>query len=856
MKSGLNRYRLAILAGVVLLAVLLASMAANLLSQLQDLSRAAEDNLQWSITQIDTEFANLDAAISTQIATQSLPDEAIQLRVDIALSRLNIINTGRSAEIFGDSEEARALIAPINAFAEAAIALSDAPGPLAGAALIQMQQLVRDVRPLVRDVALLGVRLGAEQAELRRSQFASQLALTGGIAMALLVVMAGLLTVLDRLLRRADHRDAELVASTKQLASTVTASLDAIVTANDSGEIIDFNTSAERVFGWKRDEIVGQTMEDTFIPHRMRDAHHNGMKRYLETGTPRVVDAGRVELAALRKSGEEFPVELNITTAQNGCETIFIAYIRDISERKINEQKLIDARDRAERTDKAKSQFLTVMSHEMRTPLNGILGVLDLLKTTPMTEEQGRYAQIATSSSEVLLEHVNEALDITRIENGKLQLSYQDFDLADLMRGLMDVFEPLAQEKNLTCTLEIDAAMRQRFHGDSGRIRQILTNLIGNAIKFTDEGGVHLHVSGIHGPKSSSLRFEVRDTGVGIPEDKQEQVFDDFVALANSSGRQNRGDGLGLAISRRVARAIDGDVTLTKSEETGSTFALTLSTLSAVREDHAPAPSEPGVETAPSVQARSVLIVEDNSINRSVLSGMLTAMGHSVVEAVNGVECLQKADETVFNVIFMDISMPVMDGIEATQRLRADQGPNAQTQIIGLTAHGREEFRERAVAAGMNRFHTKPIRLDALRSIFIELASGTPSRLDAAQFPEALTEMIDMLGQAKVRSVADTFFAELKVLIADLRASPGHTDTTELAEAVHKAKGAASLLGQTELQGKLGDLEQEARSDALGDLGGWADTLESSARDAAKTIAFAVPPQSSTPSEETTYPKG
>jgi PAS domain S-box-containing protein len=843
-KTGLNRYRLAIFAGILVLIVLLAAMAANLPSQLRELSRAAEDNLQWSITQIDTEFANLDAAISRQIATQSLPEENIRLRVDIALSRLAIINSGRSAEIFGDSEEARLLIEPINDFADAAIALSDAPGPLAGDALSEMQQLVSDVRPPVRDIALLGVRLGAEQAELRRTQFASQLTRTGGIAMALLVLMAILMIVLDRLLRRADHRDAELSASTKQLASTVTASLDAIVTANESGEIIDFNTSAERVFGWKRDEIVGLTMEDTFIPHRMRDAHHNGMKRYLETGTPRVVDAGRVELAALRKSGEEFPVELNITTTQSGTDTIFIAYIRDISERKINEQKLIDARDRAERADKAKSQFLTVMSHEMRTPLNGILGVLDLLKTTSLSEEQGRYAKIATSSSEVLLEHVNEALDITRIENGRLQLTFQDFDLADLMRGLMDVFVPLAQEKNLTCTLEIDAAMRQRFHGDSGRIRQILTNLIGNAIKFTDEGGVHLHVSGINGLKSSSLRFEVRDTGIGIPKDKQNQVFDDFVALANSSGRLNRGDGLGLAISRRIARAMDGDVTLTKSEDTGSTFTLTLSTLSAVPEENTQ--SEPSDVAPPPVQPRNVLIVEDNSINRSVLNGMLTAMGHDVVEAVNGVECLKKADETVFDVIFMDIGMPVMDGIEATQRLRADQGPNAQTQIIGLTAHGREEFREQAVAAGMNRFHTKPIRLDVLRSIFIELASGTPSRLDAEKFPEALTEMIDLLGHAKVRAVADTFFAELKALIADLGDNAAHSDKTLLAEAVHKAKGAASLLGQTELQAKLGDLEHEARSDALGDLTAWADALVSSAQKAEQSIAKAIPPDSGT----------
>ena len=827
MTPRLNLYRLSVAAGICLLIFLLAVMVTNLLSQLRDLSRAAGDNTQWSISQIDTEFANLDALLTEQVASGTYSDDEVQLRVDIALSRLNIVNSGRSAEIFGDSPEATRLITPINDFAARAIELSDAAGPLSGPALVEMQSEVRAVRPFVRDIALLGIRLGAERSEARRAQFASQLTWTGSIAIGLLILMAGLMVVLDRLLRRAARRDAALSASSQQLSSTVAASLDAIVTADTDGKIVDFNASAEKVFGWKKEEIVGLTMEDTFIPHRMRDAHHNGMRRYLKTGQPRVVDAGRVELAALRKSGEEFPVELNITTAQNGDDVTFIAYIRDISERKINEQKLIDARDRAERTDQAKSQFLTVMSHEMRTPLNGILGVLDLLKTTKLDHQQARYANIATSSSEVLLEHVNEALDITRIETGNLQLTLQDFRLTALMQGLVDMFEPLAREKDLSLSLNIAPAVRGPYYGDAGRIRQILTNLIGNAIKFTDQGTINVEVTGIHGPGESSLRFAVTDTGIGIPADQHEQVFEDFFAHAAAEGRQARGDGLGLSISRRIARAMEGDVSVKSVEGEGSSFVLTLPL---ARADTTQADAD---ETADRVtfetQVCSVLIVEDNSINRGVLSEMLVSMGHNVTEAVNGVDGLEKAEHTPFDVIFMDISMPVMNGIEATRRLRAGAGKNVDTLIVGLTAHGREEYRTQAEGAGMDRFHTKPIRLDALQSVIAEVSSGRMVRLDGAQFPEALSEMIGLLGSEKVRTTADRFLGELAEFVTGLREDGASWDEVTLAENTHKVKGAASLLGQSDLSAALAHLEQDARAGTADNLSAWADRIEAQA---------------------------
>ncbi len=828
MKTGLNGYRVAILAGFGLLVLLLGLMTTNLLSQLRDLSTAAGDNTQWSISQLDTEFANLNATLSDQLAKGDLSDEEVQLRIDIALSRLDIINSGRVRGVFGESKEAKTLITPLNAFADAAIAISDKPGPLTSSALRELRGIVQEVRPNVRKIALLGVSLEAEQSQQRRTVFAQQLARTGGIAIALLVLMGGLMLLLDRLLRRAARRDAELLTSSKLLTSTVAASLDAIVTADDSGKIVGFNASAEDVFGWAREEIIGLTMEDTFIPHRMRDAHHNGMNRYLKTGTPRVVDGGRVELAALRKSGEEFPVELNITSIEYDEGTKFIAYIRDISERKINEQKLIDARDRAERTDKAKSQFLTVMSHEMRTPLNGILGVLDLLKTTQLTPKQERYAQIATASSEILLEHTNEALDITRIETGTLQLTPQNFDLPELVRSLVDVLEPLAREKQLGLTLKIEEQVRMGFYADSNRVRQILTNLIGNAIKFTEDGRIGLKVSGIHGPVVSSVTFAVTDTGAGIALEHQEQVFEDFVALAHGEGRQTRGDGLGLSISRKIARQMGGDINLMSEVGTGSTFTLTVPMQ---RREEVPQADARVTDTrTEDRKSLTLLVVEDNNINRKVLGDMLEGMGHTVVEAVDGEDCLKKADSMPFDIIFMDISMPVMDGIEATRTLRADDGPNAQTHIIGLTAHGREEYREEAEQAGMDRFHTKPIRLDALYSIIAEVSALVHAPLGAAAPSDALRELSQALGQDKVSEIGERFFGELDIFFAQVRQGEFKDDTPALAEASHKVKGAAALLGQHDLEGPLADLERSARAGDLSALASRIEALEGIAK--------------------------
>ncbi len=719
MKLTISSYRLSILVGLAVLIALLSVMSANLISQLRVLSSAQHDNPQWSISQLETEFANLEATLSQQLVDTPLPSEQIRLRMDIALSRLEVINSGQAAEMLNTVGTADRHLAQIMSYATSAIKIIDKPGRLNDADIRKLLNLTKSVRPAVRRAVVIGVGLGAERTQMRRDQFTRQLAQTGGIAIALLVAMAALMLFLDRLLRRAAENDVKLTASSQRLASTISASLDAIVTADAQGRIIEFNEAAEEIFGWQRDEILGEIFDEIIIPPALRNQDMSMMERFIASGNQSLINGGRLEMVALRKSGEQFPVELNIQTITHNEQTAFVAYLRDISARIISEQKLIDARDRAERTDKAKSHFLTVMSHEMRTPLNGILGVIDLLKGTGLSAEQTRYAQIAAASGQLLLEHINEALDITRIETGTLQLTDQDFELEPMVTGLIGILEPLAAEKGLRLACDVEPAAKLSYRGDATRLRQILTNLIGNAIKFTASGEIKLQLSAVHGVDSSSLRFAVSDTGTGIAADHYDQIFEDFDALAQGPGRQIRKDGLGLSISRKLARQMGGDLTV-ESKKGGTTFTLAVS-LKRADASGIPTANPENAQDVSAIDKRHILMVEDNRINRKVLGDMLTKLGYQTGEAVDGIEGVKCASTRKFDLIFMDISMPKMDGIEATKRIRTDDGPNAATCIIGLTAHGRDEYRTRALDAGMNLFQTKPIRLNALADILNEI---------------------------------------------------------------------------------------------------------------------------------------
>ena len=531
MNFELKGYRSLILVGLGLLALLLGLMINKLFSEYQDLL-IVEDTIftGQDYYQLDGQLADLDITLLEQITNKNLSKDELLLKVDTVLNKLLVLESSQSGVILGYNEEVRVLMRPIDQFVDETISIIDKEDEISFEDILILREMVKKVRPKISKNAFLVYRLAVIRSQEHRINFSKQLIWTGGSAVFFLIMLAGLLLLLDRMLRSAIRRADELTASSRQLALTVAGSMDAIIIADGYSKIIEYNTSAQGVFGWSREEIIGKTMEELFFRKGLRDAYKNAMAQSLELSHTNAVDGVRVELTAWRKNGEEFEVELNMTYVERNDDAIYMAYIRDISDRKVAEKILIEARDRAERTDKAKSQFLAVMSHEMRTPLAGIIGVMDLLKTTKLTKKQDHYVQIATSSGEVMLEHINEALDITRIEGGALNLSPQEFNLPDLVRSLVEVLKPLASEKVLNLDFQIDSNIKTNFMGDSLRIRQILTNLLGNSIKFTDEGSIKFVIGHSYVSDVSTVKFKITDTGVGIAPENHEKIFDDFVA--------------------------------------------------------------------------------------------------------------------------------------------------------------------------------------------------------------------------------------------------------------------------------------------------------------------------------------
>ena len=806
MNTELKGYRFVVLVGLGLLTILLALMVSKLFSDLQDLS-VSDGTTQgrWHSSQFETQVADLDSILTENIANVDLQRDEVRQKINIVLSKLFVLKNDPYILNFGENPElVTSVLMPLFQFETRAIAIADKPTQITTSDLLDLRDILRKARPVVRKISLHGVELAAAQSTKRRTKFARQLTWTGGFAIGFLIMLVSLLLLMDRMLLSAMRRAAALSASSRQLAATVAGSLDAIVIADSFSKIIEYNTSAEGVFGWTREEIIGRTMEDIFLLEGLKDAYKNAMDQPLLQDRSETLYPTRFELSGRRKNGEEFPVELNMTFVKRNDDAIFMAYIRDVSDRKITEKALIEARDRAESADKAKSQFLAVMSHEMRTPLAGIVGIMDLLKTTKLSQKQDRYIQIATSSSTVLLDHINEALNITRIDVGKLELSSQEFNLPDLAETLVEVLEPLSNQKNLDLRLQLANNIESNFMGDSHRIRQILTNLLGNAIKFTDQGNVNFSITGSDGPETSFVDFIISDTGLGIAPENHQKIFEEFVAITQGDQSQVRGDGLGLHISRKIARFMGGDVMVKSDIGKGAEFTLSLP-LERVRKIDGKV-AKPASFPHKENQNLSILVVEDNNVNREVLGDMLKGLGHSVSKATNGVEALDCANIQSFDIIFMDINMPVMDGIETTHRIRADSKLNSKACIVGLTAHGSDEFGEEAQQAGMDNFFTKPIRLEALRKIISDIVSNDQFAV-IDEFSPVLTELFETLGREKVLRIGEKFFEELDVFIQQSIDGVFAEDHVALVEATHKMKGAAVLLGQNVLETPLDQLE-------------------------------------------------
>ena len=820
-----------LLAVVTLLIVplgILVYLGVRISSELAALRAAPTDNVQWSLAQLRVEALILDQVVDDLgQGTAKLQD--VRQRFDILYSRIDTLQHGRVFRSLASDPAVHDDLSALRLAVDELVPLIDGSDEELQANLERLARDVAALLPLARDLSLDGVRHFAERSDLQRDAFSELLLQTAMAALILIVLLAVVVGGLVLQSRVAQRRAHEIARTNRLHASIMTVSLDAIVVIDENGKIIDFNPAAEALFGYSRNRALGSTMGDMIVPPEAREAHRAGLQRYLKTGEARIVGKGRIEVEAMRAGGETFPVEVSIGSALGANGVIFIAYIRDISKRKQTERDLVTARDEALAAARAKSQFLAVMSHEMRTPLNGVMGVLDLLADTDLDSRQRRYLQTATLSGEILQHHIDDVLDITRLEAGALSLEPERFDLPALMREVAHVNEPAAEARGNRIEVDADPTVEFIFE-DKDRLRQVLLNIVSNAVKFTENGSIRIIAEQSRTSTMESwLEISVRDTGIGIPREHRERIFEDFYMLDPSYRRRSQGSGLGLAISRRIIDAMGGEIGVESKPGVGSRFWFRLpardtdsDTQESVEIDP---PIEPTVATAgvpePTISL-SVLLVEDNEVNRFVAREIVTKAGCDVTEAHDGIQGVEAAASRHFDLILMDISMPRLDGLEATHQIRSGDGPSRDTLIYGLTAHAMPEEQGKIRDVGMQGCLIKPLRIETFRRLLTEITAAEehdsegdedPNPAKDVLDPEVIAELREVLPEDVFKMRLEAFLQELDEAAAYFARVNNESNTEVVRKTAHRYAGSAAVFGAKAFRDTITRVEEACASD-------------------------------------------
>ena len=752
---------------------------------------------------------------------------------------------------------------------------------------------------------------------------------------------------------------------------------DGIVTIDAQGRIQQWSSGAQRIFGYAPEEVLGTDLT-ILMPEPHRSRHAGYVASFLKTRDAKIIGIGR-ELTALRKDGTEFPIELAVSEVRDGKEIFFTGILRDITERERAKADLVHAREAAEAANIAKSQFLATMSHEIRTPMNGVLGMANLLSSTQLNDRQRRLVENLQRSGRALLTIINYILDFAKIEAGKFELSAIPFDPRELIAELTDLFAPQCTSKGLEFVHSVAEDVPLQVAGDAARLRQVLVNLVGNAIKFTEYGEIVVSLSlGATGAENLQLVFAIEDTGVGIPPDRLPRVFESFYQVDGSMNRSRGGSGLGLAISKQLVELMGGTISVESELGQGSCFTFTAQ-VERQAEEAAAARSRPQIARslrvlladghassarvissylhnwgfdanavlsvaeaermwkgdstsacpfdviildlkglgAPAVEfakiVRSsvaerraelvllvgldgyladsdlagvdvaavlpkpirpsdlfntlatlaaggsrrgritnsrrsnedtrldfgarIMVAEDNVVNQEVAAGILEAMGCEVVCVPSGQAAVQLYAREKFDLILMDCEMPIMDGIEATRRIREiEEAPTdtrpicdqtrARLPIIALTAHALGEVRDKCLQAGMDDFLVKPFDdrqmaemlrrwLQPKAEMVVPSANTTSSEIIDGAAIERIRALDRKGGASRLERVVSQFTAIAPGLVAAIHDKAREDDAEALWRAAHSLKSSSGALGATLLSRRCAEIEAAARNSGV-----------------------------------------
>ena len=512
----------------------------------------------------------------------------------------------------------------------------------------------------------------------------------------------------------------ELRLSESKLNSIFTSVPEAIVVADARGNIVQCNVATAEIFGFVLSDLVGQNIK-VLMQTSERDAHDGYLQAYAQTGQKHLLNQPRI-VRGMRKDGTLFPVRVTVKETRVDDAHFFIGVIQDFTAIQNTQDLLVEAKNKAEQANRMRGEFLANMSHEIRTPMNGILGMTELAMSTDDSQTQKEYLSLARDSAGHLLHIINQILDFSKIEAGALELEELTVCPAQLVRHTARSLEHLAQTKGVALHVINDASLPELVWLDPVRVRQVLTNLIGNAIKFTDEGSITVEscVRPHTSPDWVTLEIAVTDTGVGFDDARIEALFSPFTQADGSITRSYGGTGLGLAITRSLMQLMGGDVTATSQQGQGACFTIrfpvkhvTLPAAEVVSSSNANLEADLMLLGRP----LSVLLVEDHEINRKLAQIMLQRMGHQFVTANDGQQALDCLDKEHFDVVLLDVMMPVMDGLTALRlwREREAQRHLRRTTVLMVTAHAMTGDRERFMAAGADGYVSKPMSEVSLR---------------------------------------------------------------------------------------------------------------------------------------------
>ncbi len=491
-----------------------------------------------------------------------------------------------------------------------------------------------------------------------------------------------------------------------RLQALLETTVDPIVVINEHGIIRDFNRAVQGFLGYTASELIGQNVK-ILMPEPYRSEHDGYLENYRRTQQAKIIGAGR-EVVAQHKNGRCIPIRLAVGKVDRypGEEQLFVGLITDISERRALEASLRETATRAEQAALVKSRFLANMSHEIRTPINAIVGFSELLQQTDLSETQRSYLNNVTHSSRSLLRLINDILDTTKIEEGKVELEITDFSLKAIAAQLESSMGLSAKKAQLDFQVRYLPTMPEYFVGDGGRVMQVLNNLVGNAIKFTENGGVYVDFS----YDGQEVCVEIVDTGIGMTPQQLETIFEPFSQADASINRRFGGTGLGTTIARQLTEAMGGRMEVVSEVDQGTRFSVFLP----LRIGQKKTPPQPAF--TPTLSPKRILIVDDVEQNLRLLRLILERHGHTVTEAKDGHEAVKLYHRDAYDLILMDMHMPGMDGLQATQIIRQHERQHQQPRmpIIALTASVMTEDRQRAAAAGMDGFAVKPLDIEQL----------------------------------------------------------------------------------------------------------------------------------------------